>query len=104
MPNPTRFLAFTTGTITVDPGAIEQDGTATVSVAITDLAVGDLLMLYPPEDIGSSLLFNGFSIRAGNVDIYFRNTTTAFDAAPKTWRYVWWDRTIVTEVGGQDPT
>lgn len=96
---------FATGTISVDPGSIVGGSRGSATATLTGLAVGDLLQLEPSASLNNSLTYEGFRISANTVTIDLLNRSgSAIDDGATTWRYVWLDRTVVTEILGQDPT
>jgi predicted anti-sigma-YlaC factor YlaD len=95
---------FSTGTISVNPGAIVGGSRGTIAVTLTGIAVGDLLQLEPNASLNNSLSYDGFVISADTVTIALTNRSGAsIDDGALDWRYVWIDRTPVTEVLGQVP-
>ena len=91
----TNFSAFTYGTASVDPGSLADQNRGAVTITITGVAPGDLLILYPPSTLAAGLAYAGCEITAANtvrIDLY-NASGGAIDDAATTWHYLWWDRT-----------
>lgn len=95
---------FSTGSLSVDPGAIVGGARGTVAVTLTGIRVGDLLQLEPSASLNNSLTYEGFRITTDTVTIALTNRSGAsVDDGATTWTYVWLDRTHVSEILGQNP-
>ena len=77
------------GLVSVNPGSIGAYSRGTVSVTVSGVNIGDLVVLAPPTSINAGLIYTG-CIVSGNdtVLIYLYNTTNApIDDGAYTWNY-----------------
>jgi hypothetical protein len=93
------------GTISVDPPNIAAAAAGTVDVTIPGVAVGDIVMMQPPETYGQTggvagddhIVFMGAAVQAANtVRISLANVYDAGeaqDAPALDWSYIWIDLT-----------
>ncbi len=90
----THFSGLTTGTLSVNPGALTDQQRGSVDVTLTGIAPGDLLVLEPPTTLAVGIAYAGHRITANTVTIFLYNSSGgSVDDAALDWRYVWWDRT-----------
>lgn len=91
----THFSALSYGTVSVDLPSIATVARAAVSVTIPGLAVGDMLVFYPPATLNDDLIYVGCRVASANTATLFvyNPTIGAIDDAAANWEYHWWDRT-----------
>lgn len=77
------------GTVSVDPASLLAATTNDTSVTITGAALGDVIVMNPPDALESGLVFGGARVTAANtVKVRVGNVTAgAIDAAAASWTY-----------------
>lgn len=81
-----------TGTVTVDPGSIDDEATADVDVALSGITTNDILLAFqPPEDLLADLQQVGIWISAANqITVRLANDSGgALNQASKSWKYAY---------------
>jgi regulator of RNase E activity RraA len=79
-----------TDVVAVDPDAISANTSGTVDVTISNVQVGDIIVLTPPSSIEDDLIFQGATVTAANtVTIKIRNLSgVAVNGASRDWSYI----------------
>lgn len=91
----TQVKKIQSGTVNADPGSIAAQTRGSVDVTITGVAVGDHVVLSPPDGLNTGLLYAGCRVTGANtVRIYLGNITgVAIDDGSLTWNWLWFDLT-----------
>lgn len=72
----------------VDPPSIATTADATVSAAVSDVAIGDMILPVMPYD-GQSMIVNAVASAANTVDVNFYNASAGtVDLASGTWTFI----------------
>lgn len=83
------------GSFSLDPASIGAQARAGETVTISGVAVGDVVILVPPDGLNSGLVYCGCRVTAGDtLTVYLANITgTSVDDGSLTWNYLWFDLT-----------
>lgn len=78
------------GTVSIDPGSINANTRAAVSVAIDNAAPGDIFLFLPPTTLNAGLVYAGATVAAsGTVSLFLGNITGgAINDGALSWDYV----------------
>ena len=84
-----------TGTISADPSSISAQSRGYVDVTITGVAVGDIVIMQPPDALNVGLVYGGCKVTAADtVRIFLANLTgSGIDDGAHDWLYFWMDIT-----------
>lgn len=84
-----------TGTFNINPGNIGGQTRGSVNVTLTGAAIGDIVILQPPDALNVGLVFGGCVVSATDtVKVFLANVTgTAIDDGANDWTYFWMDIT-----------
>lgn len=84
-----------TGTISADPSSISAQSRGYVDVTITGVAVGDIVIMQPPNALDVGLVYGGCKVTAADtVRIFLANLTgSGIDDGAHDWLYLWMDIT-----------
>ncbi|MDR7534549.1 MAG: hypothetical protein QN162_14605 [Armatimonadota bacterium] len=91
--NQTGIKGLTVGTVSVDPPNQAAAGFFTVAVTVSGAAVGDVIVMHPPNTLESALRLVGYEITAANTVTIKMEATGAVDGAALNWGYVLFDLT-----------
>lgn len=91
----TELKKVISGSFSLDPASIGAQTRGSSTVSISGLAVGDVVVLVPPDGLNSGLVYCGCRVTAGDtLTIYLANITgTSVDDGSLTWNYLWFDLT-----------
>lgn len=91
----TPIKKITFGTVNINPGNIGAGVDANVTGTITGLAVGDRLVMNPPNNLALGLAFRDVTIPLVNtVSVHLLNTSgSPIDDLDRPWEYLWFDLT-----------
>jgi len=90
---PVAFAVYT-GTVTVDPAnASSGHEKVDTDVTITGAAVGDIVVLEPPDALEDDLVPAGAVVVSANTVTVKLYAGAAVNGASRTWRYLWVDLT-----------
>jgi hypothetical protein len=91
----THYSALHYDAVSVNPASIATVTRGSVDVTVPGIAVGDMVVCYPPAALNDDLLYVGCRVTAANtVRLYLYNPTVgAIDDGALTWEFAWWDRT-----------
>jgi hypothetical protein len=83
------------GTVSANPGSINGATRGSVDVTIDGVAVGDLILMNPPDGLNAGLAYAGCRVTAANtVRIYLANLTLLpINDGSNDWNYLWLDLT-----------
>lgn len=83
------------GTVAVDPASITNAQSAETAVTITGIAVGDVVMFFPPASLETGLVFSGARVSGANTAQLRLSCHAAapVDGASRTWEFLWVDLT-----------
>lgn len=84
-----------TGTFNINPGNIGGQTRGSVNATLTGAAIGDIVILQPPDALNVGLVFGGCVVSATDtVKVFLANVTgTAIDDGANDWTYFWMDIT-----------
>lgn len=84
-----------TGTVSADPASISAQSRGYVDVTITGVAVGDILIMQPPDALDVGLVYGGCKVTATDtVRIFLANLTgSGINDGANDWLYLWIDIT-----------
>lgn len=86
----TTLFAMTSGSFSVNPASIAANSRGSVDITVSGLAVGDLVLLSPPDGLNSGLIYGGCRVTAvDTLRIYLANLTgSPIDDGSLTWNYL----------------
>lgn len=84
-----------TGTLNINPASIAAQTRGSVDVTLTGAAVGDIVVLQPPDALNAGLVFGGCLVSAANtLRVFLANLTgSAINDGANDWTYFWMDIT-----------
>jgi hypothetical protein len=84
-----------TGTLSLDPGSLSASSRGSVDATLTGVAIGDIVILQPPNALDTGLVYGGCEVSATDtLKVFLANlTTSAVNDGPNDWRYLWLDLT-----------
>jgi hypothetical protein len=82
-------------TVAADPGSIAAQTRGSIDVTITGVAVGDIVVMDPPDGLNAGLVYGGCRVTANNtLRIYLANITgAAIDDGSTVYDFLWFDLT-----------
>lgn len=81
---------ISSGTISLDPGAINATTRGSVTFTLTGADTTDIIVMNPPAGLNDDLIFVGASVTAANtVTVYLYNPTAgSINDTANTWSYL----------------
>ena len=84
-----------TGSVSISPGSVGATSVASITVTLSGVAPGDIVILEPPSGLEAGLAYAGVRVAANDtLNVLIANVTAAAVATTaRSWRYLWFDLT-----------